>query len=95
MAAQLYSETQIAECLYEVLSELVQEGTIEEPLAVATLNQVGRSRARRRAWRPAKAVAAVGGSRAATGRPAVSASHPPPSPLRPSTPASPCFPGCS
>jgi hypothetical protein len=41
MAAQLYSETQIAECLYEVLSELVEEGTIEEPLAVATLNQVG------------------------------------------------------
>jgi len=41
MAAQLYAETQIAECLYEVLSELVQEGLIEEPLAVATLNQVG------------------------------------------------------
>jgi hypothetical protein len=41
MAAQLYSDTQIAECLYEVLSELVEDGSIEEKLAVATLNQVG------------------------------------------------------
>ena len=40
MAAQLYAETQIAECLYEVLGELIEEGTIDEPLAVATLNQL-------------------------------------------------------
>lgn len=42
MAAQLYSETQIAECLYEVLEEFVADGSIEEPLALATLNQVTR-----------------------------------------------------
>lgn len=44
MAAQLYAETQIAECLYEVLSELIEEGAIEEPLAVATLNQLSEVR---------------------------------------------------
>lgn len=55
MAAQLYSETQIAECLYEVLSEMVADETIQEPLAVATLNQVRRWRAptaRARCCRP-------------------------------------------
>ncbi|KAI8477023.1 MAG: hypothetical protein J3K34DRAFT_498347 [Monoraphidium minutum] len=43
MAAQLYAETQIAECLYEVLNELVDENAIEESLAVATLNQLSES----------------------------------------------------
>lgn len=43
MAAQLYAETQIAECLYEVLADFVQDGSIEEPLAMATLNQLSES----------------------------------------------------
>lgn len=44
MAAQLYSETQIAECLYEVLSELVEEGVLDENMALATLNQLSEVR---------------------------------------------------
>lgn len=41
MAAQLYANTQLALALYEVLQELVEEGQVPEPLAVATLAQVG------------------------------------------------------
>lgn len=41
MAAQLYANTQLALALYEVLQELVEEGKVPEPLAVATLAQVG------------------------------------------------------
>ena len=44
MAAQLYAETQIAECLYEVLNEMVTEGLISETLASTTFNQVGQGR---------------------------------------------------
>jgi RIO-like serine/threonine protein kinase len=40
MAAQLYANTQLALALYEVLQELVEEGQVPEPLAVATLAQV-------------------------------------------------------
>lgn len=40
MAAQLYANTQLALTLYEVLQELVEEGKVPEPLAVATLAQV-------------------------------------------------------
>ena len=40
MAAQLYSNTKLAECLYEVLSEMVTNGELNEELAVATLSQL-------------------------------------------------------
>jgi hypothetical protein len=40
MAAQLYSNTQLAQALYEVLQELVADGKVPEELAVATLDQV-------------------------------------------------------
>lgn len=40
MAAQLYSNTKLAECLYEVLSEMVQAGEVQESLAAACLAQV-------------------------------------------------------
>lgn len=40
MAAQLYSNTQLAQALYEVLQELVQDGKVPEELAVQTLDQV-------------------------------------------------------
>jgi hypothetical protein len=40
MAAQLYANTQLAQALFEVLQELVEEGQVPEPLAVATLAQV-------------------------------------------------------
>eukprot|EP00882_Tetradesmus_deserticola_P032905 GHRQ01037546.1.p1 GENE.GHRQ01037546.1~~GHRQ01037546.1.p1 ORF type:complete len:104 (+),score=5.59 GHRQ01037546.1:260-571(+) len=40
MAAQLYSNTQLAQALYEVLQELVGDGKVPEELAVATLDQV-------------------------------------------------------
>lgn len=40
MAAQLYSNTQLAMALYEVLQELVADGKVPEELAVATLDQV-------------------------------------------------------
>lgn len=43
MAAQLYANTQLALALYDVLQELVEEGKVPEPLAVATLAQVGRA----------------------------------------------------
>lgn len=41
MAAQLYSNTQLAMALYDVLQELVVDGKVPERLAVATLDQVG------------------------------------------------------
>ena len=40
MAAQLYSHTSLAECLYDVLNEMVTEGLIHDDLAVSTLNQL-------------------------------------------------------
>lgn len=40
MAAQLYSHTSLAECLYDVLNEMVTEGLIQDELAVSTLNQL-------------------------------------------------------
>lgn len=40
MAAQLYSNTQLATALFEVLQELVAAGQVPESLAVATLDQV-------------------------------------------------------
>jgi hypothetical protein len=40
MAAQLYSHTSLAECLYDVLNEMVTEGLIQDDLAVNTLNQL-------------------------------------------------------
>lgn len=45
MAAQLYSNTQLATALFEVLQELVAAGQVPESLAVATLDQVRRGRA--------------------------------------------------
>lgn len=39
MAAQLYSNTKLAECLFEVLEECVNEGMISENLAQQTLHQ--------------------------------------------------------
>ncbi|WIA22082.1 hypothetical protein OEZ86_008500 [Tetradesmus obliquus] len=43
MAAQLYSNTQLAQALYEVLQELVADGKVPEELAVATLDQLDQS----------------------------------------------------
>jgi transcription initiation factor TFIIA small subunit len=40
MAAQIYSHTSLAECLYEVLNEMVSEGLVQDDLAVGTLNQL-------------------------------------------------------
>jgi len=40
MAAQLYSNTQLATALFEVLQDLVGAGQLPEELAVATLDQV-------------------------------------------------------
>lgn len=40
MAAQLYANTQLAQCLFEVLQELIAEEKVTEQLAVATLAQV-------------------------------------------------------
>jgi hypothetical protein len=40
MAAQLYSNTQLATALFEVLQDLVGAGKLPEELAVATLDQV-------------------------------------------------------
>ena len=47
MAAQLYSNTKLAECLYEVLSEMVTNGELNEELAVATLAPILREAAAR------------------------------------------------
>jgi len=46
MAAQLYSNTRLAECLYEVLQECVGEGMLTEELAAATLAQLDQVNAR-------------------------------------------------
>eukprot|EP00879_Flechtneria_rotunda_P006013 GHRR01006325.1.p1 GENE.GHRR01006325.1~~GHRR01006325.1.p1 ORF type:complete len:118 (+),score=45.28 GHRR01006325.1:296-649(+) len=43
MAAQLYSNTQLAKALFEVLQELVHDGKVPEELAVATLDQLDQS----------------------------------------------------
>eukprot|EP00878_Enallax_costatus_P002441 GHUV01002618.1.p2 GENE.GHUV01002618.1~~GHUV01002618.1.p2 ORF type:complete len:119 (+),score=39.72 GHUV01002618.1:313-669(+) len=43
MAAQLYSNTQLAMALYDVLQELVVDGKVPERLAVATLDQLDQS----------------------------------------------------
>ncbi len=40
MAAQLYSNTKVAECLYEVLKEMVDEGLLDDNVALTVLNQV-------------------------------------------------------
>lgn len=40
MAAQLYSNTKLAESLFDVLNEMVAEGLLNEDLAVQTLSQV-------------------------------------------------------
>jgi transcription initiation factor TFIIA small subunit len=40
MAAQIYSHTSLAECLYDVLNEMVSEGLVQDDLAVGTLNQL-------------------------------------------------------
>ena len=44
MAAQLYENTQVADCLYEVLNEMVENEELDENLAKATLNKVSAKR---------------------------------------------------
>eukprot|EP00877_Chromochloris_zofingiensis_P010918 jgi/Chrzof1/607/Cz01g22070.t1 len=43
MAAQLYSNTKLAESLFDVLNEMVAEGLLNEDLAVQTLSQLDQS----------------------------------------------------
>lgn len=79
MAAQLYSNTKLAECLYEVLEECVDEKLVPENVAETIMQQLDHVRpcwARRHAsWWAQIAVHAVDAQ--AKWR----ASHPPPPPL--------------